>query len=549
MATGREVLLEILRSEGVHHVFGNPGSTELPFMDALAEADDIQYVLGLQEATVVGMADGYAQATGRPSVVNLHTSAGVGNAIGNLTNAWANGTPMVVTAGQQDYRHIVSDPLLSGDLVGLARSTVKWAHEVRTADELGTVLRRAFNDAMTPPSGPVFVSIPMQMLDEEVADHAPAPSTVTRRSIGSSLDELASLLIEAAPDDLAILAGDAIAHSGALDALVAVAEALGAKVFTNPLTGFVVFPSSHPLNAGGLPPISAGMAQVLAPFRRVFAIGNQVLRSYPYAPGKPIASGCELLHLSADGHQLGRSWPVRLGVVGDPRATLEALLPLVRAGADAQRADEAVRGAASARVAAHNQLESAALARYPDVPMHPSALGHALYSNLPAGVPVVDESITTGALTRPFLRAERSGDWYFCQGGGLGWGMPAAVGISLARGKEPVVCLVGDGSAMYSPQALWTAAHLNLPVVFAIANNRQYLILKNFLMRMGGASAKSGRMIGMDIIDPPVDYVALGRSMGVDGALVEMAKDVPAALEAALAARRPYLLEIPIATP
>src|SRR5918997_3961423 len=162
-SSGREALLEVLRTEGVRHLFGNPGSTELPLMDALADADDLHYVLALQEATAVGMADGYAQVTGRPALLNLHTSAGLGNAIGNLTNAVANGTPLVVTAGQQDRRHLHHEPLLAGDLVGLATSVSKWTHEVGTLGELGTILRRAFSDAPSAPAGPVFVSIPMDV--------------------------------------------------------------------------------------------------------------------------------------------------------------------------------------------------------------------------------------------------------------------------------------------------------------------------------------------------------------------------------------------------
>src|SRR5213595_416955 len=169
----RDVFLDVLESEDVRHIFGNPGSTELPFIDALAGADDLHYVLCLQEASAVGMADGYAQATGRPAFLNLHTSAGLGNAIGNLTNARANGSPLVVTAGNADRRHLVADPLLSGDLVGLAGGVSKWGHEVRHSGELGTVLRRAFNDAANPPPGPVFVSIPQDVLDEE--GEAPVP--------------------------------------------------------------------------------------------------------------------------------------------------------------------------------------------------------------------------------------------------------------------------------------------------------------------------------------------------------------------------------------
>src|SRR5437868_6230780 len=191
--TARDALLEVLRTEGVRHLFGNPGSTELPFIDALAGTDDLHYVLALQEASAVAMAEGYALARRWPALLNLHTSAGLGNAIGALTNALANQTPLVVTAGQQDYRHIVADPLLAGDLTGLARATSKWVHEVRTANELATIMRRAFHDALTPPCGPVFVSIPMDLLEHDVDVPVPAVSTIDRRPIAGGLDELAQL--------------------------------------------------------------------------------------------------------------------------------------------------------------------------------------------------------------------------------------------------------------------------------------------------------------------------------------------------------------------
>src|SRR3954464_10045700 len=213
--TGRDALLDVLRTEGVRHLFGNPGSTELPLMDALAGADDLHYVLALQEATAVGLAEGYAQATGRPAFLNLHTAAGLGNAIGALTNARANGTPLVVTAGQQDERHLVDDPLLSGDLTGLARSVSKWVHEVRTPDELGTILRRAFRDAAAPPSGPVFVSMRMDHLDRPVDLPAPPRSDVDTRAVAADLPRLAQLLTEPERGRLAIVAGDEVAHSGA----------------------------------------------------------------------------------------------------------------------------------------------------------------------------------------------------------------------------------------------------------------------------------------------------------------------------------------------
>jgi benzoylformate decarboxylase len=545
MALGRDVLLEVLRSEGVEHVFGNPGSTELPLIDALAEADDLRYVLALQEATVVGMADGYAQATGRPAFVNLHTSAGLGNAIGNLTNARSNRTPLVVTAGQQDYRHIVTDPLLSGPLVELAGGTVKWGHEVRTPAELGTVVRRAFHDAAHPPAGPVFVSLPMDQLDQE-AGSAPAASTIVGESVAGGLEELADLLTEPGVGRVAIVVGDAVAAAGAVSSAVALAEALGAPVHGAPLHGRGVFPPAHPLWRGMLAPAASALATVLGGYDRVLLVAEQAFTVYPYTPGPAVPADVELLHLSPDPMQLGRAWPVRLGVTGHPRATLDALLPLVDARVDRQVAADALAQAATGRAAEIDALEATARERYGPAPMDPMAAAHALVRALPPDTLVVDEAITTGVYVRGFHHWAEPGRYFFCTGGGLGWGMPAACGISLGHGGAPVLCVVGDGSAMYSPQALWTAAAEQLPVVFAVVNNRQYKILKGYLQGMGGAAARTGRYIGMDLDDPPIDFASLARSMAVDATVVESTGDVGDAVKQALEGGRPHLLELAI---
>jgi benzoylformate decarboxylase len=546
---GRDVLLEVLETEGVRHVFGNPGTTELPFMDSLATRAEPHYVLALQEATAVAMADGYAQATGRPAFLNLHTSAGLGNAIGNLTNAQANSTPLVVTAGQQDLRHIATDPLLAGDLVALARPVSKWAQEVRTVDELGTVLRRAFHDASASPPGPVFVSIPMNLLDEPTEAPVPAPSVIERRHVAGGLDDLADLLAASDRSELAIVAADEVAASGAMDALVAVAEALGVHVYGAPLHSNLVFPTRHPLWQGDLAPSAAAINATLSAYRRVLHVGGRAFMVYPYTPGPALPDHVELLHLSPDAHQLGRTWPARLGLHGDPKATLEALLPLLRGRVDTMgstAAVEAARAVSDRRAAA---LEQKALDRYDQVPAHPMAAGHALMRALPGESIVVDEAITTGTYVRGFHHVSTPGTYYFCRGGGLGWGMPAALGVSLGSDRAPVLCVVGDGSAMYSPQALWTAAHEQLPVVFVVVNNRQYLILKNALRRMDGDSVKTGQYVAMDLIDPPVDYVALARSMGVEASTVEKAGDAADAVRAAWDTGRPHLIELPITAP
>ncbi len=546
MVLARDVLLEVLRTEGVTHIFGNPGSTELPLIDALADADDLHYVLGLQEATVLGMADGYAQASGRPAFVNLHTSAGLGNAIGNLTNARANRSPLVVTAGQQDLRHLHHDPLLSGPLVELAGGAVKWGHEVRTAAELGTVLRRAFSDAAAPPAGPVFVALPMDLLDEDVTSGAPPPSTIHPIGTAAALEELAELLTDVPVGRIGLVLGDAVAASGAVSAAVGLAEALGAPVHGAPLHGQGVFPPAHPLWQGMLNPAADAIAGVLGRYDRVLLVGEQAFMVYPYTPGPAVPPNVELLHLSPDAGQLGRAWPVRLGLAGDPRTSLEALLPLVRARADSAAAADALASAQEQRTADIERLETSAAERYGAAPMHPMAAAHALVRAVPPDTFVVDEAITTGVYVRGFHHWTEPGRYFFCTGGGLGWGMPAACGVSLAHGRAPVLCVVGDGSAMYSPQALWTAAAEQLPVVFAVVNNRQYKILKGYLAGRGGPAATTGRFVGMDLDDPPVDYVALATSMAVAATRVDHAGDVGDVVRAALASGRPHLVELPI---
>jgi benzoylformate decarboxylase len=281
----------------------------------------------------------------------------------------------------------------------------------------------------------------------------------------------------------------------------------------------------------------------------VLAVGGHTFMVYPYTPGSAVPDTVELLHISPDAARLGRTYPTRLGVVGDPKATLAALRPLVQSRIDGRAAADAIASHGARRAQEIDALEETALSRYSTAPMDPMAAGHALVRAVPPNTTIVDEAITTGFYVRGFHHWTEPGHYFFCKGGGLGWGMPAALGVSLGRDREPVLCVVGDGSAMYSPQALWTAAHEQLPVVFAVVNNRQYLILKGYLRGMGRDSVRSGRMVAMDIDEPPVDFVGLARSMGVDATLVEKADDVGDAVAAALEAGRPHLLELPIAAP
>jgi len=505
-------------------------------------------VLALQEASAVAMADGYAQITGRPAFLNLHTSAGLGNAIGNLTNAGVIGTPLVVTAGQQDERHLAADPMLSGDLVGLARPVAKWAHELRTADELAVYVRRAFHDAANPPAGPVFLALPMNLLEEEFHGPLPARTPIERGAVPSALPDLVKLLAEVMVGELAIVVGDEVTAGGGAGVadVVALADVLGAPVFGSPLHSTGLFLARHPLWAGPLPLTAAQVNTTLQPFRRVLLLGGQPFMAYPYTAAEALPAGTELLHVSSDARWLGRYHAARLALLGDPAATAAALVPLLAAHMDAGAVTAAKTAAAAKRAQDEADVEAKVRARYGAAPVHPMVAAHATLAALPADAVVVDEAITTGVYVQGFHHDLAPGRYLRCRGGGLGWGMPAAVGAALAAPGQPVVCVVGDGAALYSVQSLWTAARWRLPVVFVVVNNRQYLILKRNLEGMRATSVTEQRFVAMDLDDPPVDYVALAAGFGVAGTRVDHADEITQAVRAAIERGGPHVVEVPI---
>jgi benzoylformate decarboxylase len=326
---GAAVLLEVLRSEGVRYIFGNPGTTELPLIDALIDAPDISYVWALQEASAVAMADGYAQAARRPGFLNLHTAGGLGNGMGNLLNASVSGTPLVVTAGQQDSRHTVTDPLLYGDLVGIATPAVKWAKEIPHADQIPVLVRRAFHDCNAPPTGPVFLSLPMDVMEEMTQMGIAEVSTIDRAAVAGSLDRLADELAAIAPGKLAIIAGDEIAASDAAPEAVLLAEALGAQVYGSSWPACIPFPTCHALWGGNLPPNAGAIAETLQAYDAIFALGGKSLITILYTKESAVPPGCAVFQMSADVRDLGRTYPTKLSVMGDIKASLAALLPLL----------------------------------------------------------------------------------------------------------------------------------------------------------------------------------------------------------------------------
>lgn len=548
---GADVLLEILDSEGVEYIFGNPGTTELPLMDALLDAPQIKYVLGLQEASVVAMADGYAQASGRPGFLNLHTAGGLGHGMGNLLNAAVAQTPLVVTAGQQDSRHTVSDPLLFGDLVQIATPAVKWAREVTSADQLPVLVRRAFHDADAAPTGPVFLSLPMDVMEELTPVNIGSPSKIDRNCVAGSLDLLAQQLAAIKPGRLAIIAGDEVRSCDAAKEAVAVAEMLGAHVYGSSWPSCIPFPTSHGLWRGNLPTMAKKISDILQNYDAIFALGGKSLITILYSEGPAVPVGCDVFQLSSDVRDLGRTYFTKLSVVGHIKASIKVLLPHLEVATSKNRSiyQNLVCVADAERKARKSSLISLSNEQFDQPQITPLVAAREAIRAIGPDIPIVDEAIATSRHVREFLMNETGRQYSFLRGGGLGWGMPAAVGHSLGLGREPVVCLIGDGAALYSPQALWTAAHENLPVTFVVMNNREYNVLKNFMRSQSDyISAQSGRFIAMELNQPAIDYVALANSYGVQAIRVERPSDVAPAIANGLASGRVNLIDIAITT-
>ncbi len=546
---GAELLLEILASEGVEYIFGNPGTTELPLMDALLRTPHLKYILALQEASAVAMADGYAQASGRPGFLNLHTAGGLGHGMGNLLNAAIAQTPLVITAGQQDLRHAVTDPLLFDDLVRIATPTVKWAREVTSAEQLPILVRRAFHDANAAPSGPVFLSLPMDVMEQVTGVGIGERSVIDREAIAGSLPKLAGYLGALKPGRLAIIAGDEIHSSAAAAEVVKIAELLGAPVYGSSWPSRIPFPTSHPLWAGNLPTVARKIAEILSDYDAIFALGGKSLITILYSEGSAVPEGCDVFQLSSDVRDLGRTYVTKLSVVGHIQASLRALLPHIEKAVqpNASAYEECNRMARLRQDARREALSARVDEQFGEPVTTPLVAACEAVRAIGPEVAIVDEAIATSSYVRGFLNSRSPRQYSFLRGGALGWGMPAAVGCSLGLGRQPVACLVGDGAALYSPQALWTAAHERLPVTFIVMNNREYNVLKNFMRSQTDyVSAQTGRFIAMEIDRPAVDYVALAQSLGVQARRIERAAEIAPAVEAAIASERPNLLDIGI---
>lgn len=543
--TGAEAMYEMMVREGVRYVFGNPGTTELPLMDMFAARDEIEYILALHEDSALGIAAGYAEATGRAAVVNLHTNPGLAHALGNLYNAYRAGTPLIVTAGQQDTRAMIDEPLLYADMLELARQHTKWAWEVHHASEIPAAMSRAFKIAQTPPTGPVFVSLPVDVMEERAQIELPPRTEIGSRIRGdkSGIERAAQLLAQA--NNPAIVAGDGCARSGALFQIAKLAETLGARVHAEPMNSLLVFPTNHPLYAGPLFPNAKQTAALLNDADVILTIGVNNLAPLVYTGERMIRASARLIQISTDERELGKNYPAEVAILADPRACVEELISMLDGGKTegfARRREliEARVGQTRAKFVEH------ACATPEDGPMSPGFVARAMRRRADANAVLVDESVTSTAFVRTLFELGEPNSYFYAKGGSLGLGLPAAVGVKMAMPERQVLCAVGDGSALYSIQALWTAARYKLAVVFVVFNNASYMILKGGLVAMQGASVERGKFVGMDITEPEINFIHLAQSMGVAARRVSRPSELEAALDWALGESGPTLLDVAI---
>ncbi|MDE2361249.1 MAG: hypothetical protein KGM42_01115 [Hyphomicrobiales bacterium] len=548
---GRKVLMESLVANGVRHVFGNPGTTESPLLDSLPDYPQIQYVMTLHEGVAVGAASFYAQATGRVGIVNLHVAPGLGNGMGAIYNAFKANSPLIVTAGQQDTRMRLTNPLLGHDLVAMAAPVTKWSVQAERADEIAPIMRRAFKIATDAPRGPVFVSLPIDVLEQDATIGALASDHLWRAPAADErgIQAIASLLLDSRSP--AIVAGDDAARAGAEDRLVALVDAIGAPVWFEGLRHHAPFPTRHPNYRASLPPDAAQVRKALADADLVLLLGGPFFEDVWFASGGHFPDGAKVAQIEESSERLAFNHRLDAGATGEMGASIEALTKAVAVRATprfreaAQERNRALAALRAKETQAHRARIEKSWTREPT--SMPRAMAE-LRNGLPDEAVIVDESITASLELARAFDYRGFGDYFSGRGGGIGQGLAGAIGVKLAMPERPVVAVSGDGSAMYSIQALWTAAHHDLPIVFVILANRQYRILKHNVdvWRQNFAVQSSHPYQNMDLAGPALDFVRLAAGMGVAGARVETADEIAPALRKAVAAGKPYLLEIAI---
>lgn len=538
---GKHALLQMFQAEGVKYIFGNPGTSETPMMTILPEYPDLEYLLVLQEGVAVGMAEGYGRSTGTVPLVSLHIDNGLANAFSMMIDQLRSGTPMVITAGNKDIRKLGPG---RSDLAELARPFSKWSAEITHAGQVPSVVRRAFQEARTSPTGPVFVGMSANAFDD-IADVNIAPSTEMAANSSAdpaAIDEVVGLLSRAEKPIMII--GDRLAGAN-VDA-VRLAETAGIPVYGHG-SAEVNFPASHPLWQGNLSVRAPQAIEAIRSADLILAIGCTVFDDFFYQPGSVIGPGTSLVHIDSDPGSIGKSEPTDIGILAAPPAVVSQLADAVSEIFTGTRAEEAalrVREAKAASTARKEVFGRSAAAQRNGAPMSPATMARALADALPSNATVFNDGISAGGTIFEALSPSERGSYYAIRGGAIGWGMGATMGVQLGMPDRPVVGVMGDGTAIMTVQALWTAANSNIPAVFVICNNQSYRVLKlnsNVYHRLQGLPFPDKYV--MADFDIPLDFKAQAEAYGVEGVRVETPEDLAAQVRRGCEMDKPLVID------
>jgi benzoylformate decarboxylase len=525
--TVQEATYNLLRKLGLTTIFGNPGSTEQPFLKNFPK--DFQYVLGLQEASVVAMADGFSQATKKPVLVNLHSCAGTGNGMGNIMTAFQNKTPLIITAGQQTREMLLYDAYLTNrDETVLPRPWVKWAYQPVRAQDVPGAIMRAYAAALQPPAGPVYVSIPLDDWDQPALGEAVVRSVSSRYSPDPDRVALFAERIRKSKNPVLIY-GPEIERAGGWDAGIKFAERLKAPVYLASLSDRASFPQTHPQFRGMAPFAIGPLSQKLRGHDLIVVVGAEVFRHYPFVAGDYLPAGAELLQVTNDPHDAAAAI-VGESLLSDAKLALEALA-------------EAIPAVTSRTAPAPLQIKKN-LPTSPNSPLTALEAFSALSELRTEDAILVNETASNFADLAQCWPIQKPDSYYTFGSGGLGWGSPAAVGIALAEKKlgtgRPVVAVIGDGALQYSIQDLYTAAQQKLKLVFIVPCNGEYAILKEFAVL-----EKTPNVPALDI--PGLDVVSAAKGFGCASVWAKTAQEIKQSFADALKADGPTLIAIPIA--
>jgi benzoylformate decarboxylase len=551
--TASQAYLEVAADHGVDYVFGLPGTSGQEFIGTIADQEKVRFILALHETCVVSMADGYARVTGRPSLAQLSTLPGTANSVGALYDAYRDRSPVVLTSTNVDTRIVGRDSHTEGkDLVELTKQFTKWSCEVHRADRIPEILNRAFKVASTPPMGPVYLSLPSNLLGESITVKNPdvERSRIVPRMAGDpdALRDTAKLLTEAKRP--LIVAGSGVAKAGAIEELIKLAEMVAAPVVMEPRYSFLSFPTTHPYSFQIAERQPTFNLPVWGEPDLIFAVGCRLIREYRYLPETVIKPETRCIHIEEDPWEIGKVFPVDLGIVADPKSALRSLVevfPLFSEQSNGSRRTERIECLQKAKAQTNTELESRVKQGWDAIPINAARLMRTMDKLIDPDALIVNESPTSKDILMANFQFTRARSYFSNSSAGhLGWGLGAAIGAALASPKRRVVACLGDGSAMFGIQGLWTLAKYRVPLLVIVFNNRAYMAVKN-QFRGPEERIRIAAEMGAELVGPEINFARLAETFGIFGQRVEQPEAIEPALKRALEQSGPALVDVVIA--